>query len=1024
MEWISWFVESYVQRNKELLIVIAAVLFVRFLMKKMPKKYAYCLWAIVGIRMLFSFQVSSPVSIYQFFPWAQASAENQFVAGESGLGLEQVLAGKSDLEQKQVLAEESGLEQEQADKNGISESELEGINGKLFAEGGQPERESADVDPTGLPIGGAWSESERDQKAISESAEDAARQNAYENEALKEKVREVRDGDRQTVYAADSSLMGRGEGSEGREELETKGYAHGIFFGTWLIGMVTILGIGLYSYSRVKKLVREAVLENGNLWECDGISTPFVLGILRPQIYVPFHLDDERKKLVLEHEGQHVRRGDPFVRLLAYALLAVYWMNPLVWLSYFCFVRDQEMSCDEAVLSRLGSEWKRDYGRTLLSFATNERFLGFTPVGFGESDAEKRIRNVLNYKKPSFWILILGILILIGMGVICLTTAKNKTNTQEGRQLSTDPGQEGSEMSEGEKKSSEYVYEDKVWQFSADLDGDGETEEVWVIDHAKSTTLKAELKDKNIAEITFPGVDLVHTQGEVADLDGDGKDEIILLQSSPLGSTYNWPGSLFIYQLENGEWEQMTDQLIYDAAGELRYQGGYPQTLSDGMFVNVRIEQNFKSVSMQLVRPYRASEAMVAIECTYDSYENKGWKVGRIDVYENYFQDKLALGTISWGSITNGNLPVRTSGSVQDLSQNLFTQLPKEFLFASGAGGWGTMLSVKEDGSFSGRYADGDAGAGDYDWKTYVCEFSGRLSSPEKRNELAYVCHVEELTYPEVGQTRAEGKTLYETTTPYGLDDVDEIVIYLPGYPVSELPYEVLSWISGSADRYFQYEKPDVLGFYVLYNVRGGQAFTSSTLKEFQGMRMNVKTDFEGKTYPAWMVGDEAHFNFEVAVGLCTDAAANFVQKVAKKNGLPVWYAGEMDFSPFVRNERLLKYLDYKVSQYPHLLRTEWQWYLDLNLDEIEYLHDGDETILHLKGIPKYKSSPGEGSCGEIHFLIGLENGEHVIRDWYLEAMDSVDVKLRGRYSAEDFMDYWENPEKYGAIMDDDGKLK
>lgn len=127
-----------------------------------------------------------------------------------------------------------------------------------------------------------------------------------------------------------------------------------------------------------------------NIYECDSIATPFVFGIFHPGIYIPFHMTEEEQRYVLAHERYHIRRYDYLVKLLGFMLLTIYWMNPFVWLSYFCFVRDQEMSCDEAVLLMFGNEIKQAYSMSLLNYAIGKNRYMLTPLAFGESDVKKK----------------------------------------------------------------------------------------------------------------------------------------------------------------------------------------------------------------------------------------------------------------------------------------------------------------------------------------------------------------------------------------------------------------------------------------------------------------------------------------------------------------------------------------------------------------------------------------------------------------------------------------------------------
>ena len=167
----------------------------------------------------------------------------------------------------------------------------------------------------------------------------------------------------------------------------------------WVLGMLAVLIWGMVSAVRLRRTVREAVSEGGEVWTCGAVPTPFVLGLLRPRIYLPPHLDDTTRTYVLAHERHHIRRCDPWWKLLGWCLLAVYWWNPAVWLCWVLFCRDMEMSCDEAVLDALGSEAKRGYSLSLVAHAAAAPMPA--ALAFGEHDATRRVKNVLAWKQAT-----------------------------------------------------------------------------------------------------------------------------------------------------------------------------------------------------------------------------------------------------------------------------------------------------------------------------------------------------------------------------------------------------------------------------------------------------------------------------------------------------------------------------------------------------------------------------------------------------------------------------------------------
>ena len=172
----------------------------------------------------------------------------------------------------------------------------------------------------------------------------------------------------------------------------------------WILGMLLLLLLGVVNYLRLKKRLAPSVRLEENVWQSDQVCSPFILGVLRPKIYIPFGLEGESLSYVLAHERVHIRRADHLVKLLAFLLLTVHWFNPLVWLAFHLMTKDMEMSCDEKVLEELGGSGKKNYSLSILSFASNRRFPAPGPLAFGETPVKSRIKNVLNWRKPKRWI--------------------------------------------------------------------------------------------------------------------------------------------------------------------------------------------------------------------------------------------------------------------------------------------------------------------------------------------------------------------------------------------------------------------------------------------------------------------------------------------------------------------------------------------------------------------------------------------------------------------------------------------
>ena len=188
----------------------------------------------------------------------------------------------------------------------------------------------------------------------------------------------------------------------------------------WLSGASLMAIYAAASYILLHRKMRTAVRYEGNVWQSEHVRSPFILGYIRPRIYIPYALDTETERYVLEHERYHLKRGDHIINALAYILLCVHWFNPLCWLAFIFMGRDMEMSCDENVLDRCGAG-KRAYSMSLLSFAANRRFPAPSPLAFGETGVKTRVKNTLNYKKPAFWIILAAVVVCLAAAVCLLT---------------------------------------------------------------------------------------------------------------------------------------------------------------------------------------------------------------------------------------------------------------------------------------------------------------------------------------------------------------------------------------------------------------------------------------------------------------------------------------------------------------------------------------------------------------------------------------------------------------------------
>ena len=187
----------------------------------------------------------------------------------------------------------------------------------------------------------------------------------------------------------------------------------------WLAGMALLLAYSLVSLLRLRRRLVGAVRLRDNIYLADHIPSPFVMGLIRPKIYLPSDLRETERGYILRHEQYHIRRRDHLVKFLSFLALCIHWFNPLVWAAFVLSGKDMEMSCDEAVVKALGEEIRADYSASLLSLATGRRIVAGMPLAFGEGDTGSRIRNLLNWKRPRPWVMAVCAVVCVGLIALC-----------------------------------------------------------------------------------------------------------------------------------------------------------------------------------------------------------------------------------------------------------------------------------------------------------------------------------------------------------------------------------------------------------------------------------------------------------------------------------------------------------------------------------------------------------------------------------------------------------------------------
>ena len=197
----------------------------------------------------------------------------------------------------------------------------------------------------------------------------------------------------------------------------------------WTIGILLLVAYTVISYWRLHREIDTAVRYKDNIFQSENVSSPFVLGLIKPRIYLPFKLDGQDMEHVVAHEQAHIRRKDHWWKPLGFLLLTIHWFNPLMWLAYVLLCRDIELACDEKVIKGLSNEQRADYTQALVTCSVNRRMIAACPLTFGEVGVKERVKSVMNYKKPAFWVIIIAVIVCVGVAVCFLTNPKQDRYT-------------------------------------------------------------------------------------------------------------------------------------------------------------------------------------------------------------------------------------------------------------------------------------------------------------------------------------------------------------------------------------------------------------------------------------------------------------------------------------------------------------------------------------------------------------------------------------------------------------------
>lgn len=270
----------------------------------------------------------------------------------------------------------------------------------------------------------------------------------------------------------------------------------------WIIGVAVLMAYMCISFFRIHRRVREAALYKENIWLCDRIDTPFVLGVFRPEIFLPSSMNKEDMGYVIAHEQAHLKRCDHWWKPLGFVILAIHWFNPLVWAAYMLLCRDIEFACDEKVIRQLGASDRKAYSTALVNCSVPSKAISACPLAFGEVGIKARIKAVLNYKKPAFWIVLAAVILCVAVAVCFLTNPKKSDNSNESDSMISEDSANASQTFEKEDESLSTTSSDDSAIYYSDVET---VKEIY----------------RNQERTVF--------DAQIIDLDFDGKNELLVL---------------------------------------------------------------------------------------------------------------------------------------------------------------------------------------------------------------------------------------------------------------------------------------------------------------------------------------------------------------------------------------------------------------------------------------------------------------------------------------------------------------
>lgn len=431
--------------------LILAIVVLRIFLKKVPRKIICFLWALVAIRLVCPFAIESRFSLIPDTQGIFADYENQL----ENAGTDNVNAGLPDMSGAVGGAlDNEGAAGGNADMaSGKLNNEIDNAAGNLTvgdnAAGNITTGNTAGGNITGGSVsdGGIAAGNMADKNNMSGNIPNISSGNDMQGGTADRVnnggLNDISGGNfKGNLDNADNNLSGAATSDNQKAAAGNPGYTAilagklgGINPGRlafiWAAGCVVLLLYAVCSYILLKRKTGAAFNNGENIYICDDIDTPFILGTLSPKIYIPSLLTEEERSYVIAHEKAHLKRLDCVWKPLGFILLAVYWFNPLSWVAYILLCRDIELACDERVIADKDIEYKKQYAMTLLNCSSPKKMVSACPLAFGEVSVKTRIKTVLNYKKPAFWLVLAAVAACVVVMVCFMTNPKSSAPDNE-----------------------------------------------------------------------------------------------------------------------------------------------------------------------------------------------------------------------------------------------------------------------------------------------------------------------------------------------------------------------------------------------------------------------------------------------------------------------------------------------------------------------------------------------------------------------------------------------------------------